>query len=116
MRAHLLIASWLLFSATSLSAGWFGPDNYAECVSEAIDGKTGLSLKYALEGAKVRCFKEHCEGRLETIVVRTKEESMKCKAAEEKKSAEDPYADLFSDLVSDPCAETVPTFKDLTCP
>jgi len=88
MHTRLLIAFSLLASATSLKAGWFGPGNYAECMSEAIDSKTDLSLKYALEGAKVRCFKEHCDGRLVTKVVRTKEESMECIAAEEKRRVE----------------------------
>ena len=115
MRTRLLIAFWLLVWASGLKAGWFSPDNYAECMSEAIDGKRGLSFKYALEGAKVRCFKEHCEGRLETIVVRTKEESMRCKAAEEKMRA-GKMPGRFDDLILGLCEEKDQVFKDSTCP
>ena len=113
MHTRLLIAFSLLASATSLKAGWFGPDNYAECMSEAINGKTGLSLKYALEGARVRCFKVHCEGRLVTTVVRTREESRECLAAKEKMRAEEPRFGYFSYGL---CEETEQVFKDSTCP
>jgi hypothetical protein len=60
---HVRVVLVFLLASSKAFAGWFGPDNYAECMSDALDGKRGLALRYAKQGAEKECYEDHCEGK-----------------------------------------------------
>jgi len=60
------IGSLLALASMNASAGWFGPDNYAEGMRDELKDikRSGTAIQYAMTAAKKKCFEKFCEEKV----------------------------------------------------